>query len=146
MLQKHLITLIIVAVILFLPGCGGAKKPDGLPELHPCHITITLNGVPLDGAIVSLSGNDGRFPGNGFTDKQGIAVIRTRGQFIGVAEGTYKVTVSKIQSPPSTGKDEGSTEEPKPLVNPKYASSTTTPLECIVKSGNNNFEFKVEAP
>jgi hypothetical protein len=51
-----------------------------------------------------------------------------------------------MQLPPSTGKDEGSTEEPKPLVNPKYASPTTTPLECIIKSGNNNFEFNVEAP
>jgi hypothetical protein len=145
MIQKTLILFIIVDVILTLPGCGGGKKPDGLPDLYPCQITITLKGTPLEGAVVSLLGNDGRWPGNGITDRQGIAVIKTRGQFIGVAEGTYKVTVSKVFLPPSTGKDEGSTEEPKLLVNPKYVTPETTPLNCTVKSGVNQFEFQVEA-
>ncbi|MDR2754875.1 MAG: Ig-like domain-containing protein [Planctomycetaceae bacterium] len=146
MLRKISKTLCLLAVILCLSGCSKTKKPDGLPDLYPCHVKVTINNEPLKGAAVSLSGNDGRWPGNGITDQQGIAVIRTRGQFVGVAEGTYKVTVSKMLSPPSTGKDEGSTEEPKPLVNPKYATPTTTPLECVVKSGTNNFEFKVEEP
>jgi hypothetical protein len=146
MSQKYLTTFIIVAVILFLSSCGGSKKPDGLPDLYPCQIKITINNAPLEGAVVSLSGNDGRWPGNGFTDQQGVAVIKTHGQFVGVAEGTYKVTVSKVLSPPPTGKDEGSTEEPKLLVNPKYVTPEKTPLDCTVKPGINNFEFNVEVP
>ncbi|MDR2439918.1 MAG: carboxypeptidase-like regulatory domain-containing protein [Planctomycetaceae bacterium] len=146
MLRKILTTLVFVTVILYLSSCGGTKKPDGLPDLYPCRIVVTVNEAPLEGALVSLSGNDGRWPGNGFTDQQGIAVIRTRGQFVGVAEGTYKVTVSKVLPPPPTGKDEGSTKEPKQLINSKYTTPETTPLECVVKSGTNNFEFKVEVP
>jgi hypothetical protein len=146
MLNKTACYCVLIFALLFLSGCGGTKKPDGLPNLHPCRITVTMNGSALEGASVTLSGSDGRWSGNGRTDVNGAAVIVTRGQFQGVAEGEYKVTVSKIVPPTSRGKDEGSNEEPKTLVNTKYASPATTPLTCTVKPGTNQFEFSVDAP
>lgn len=142
----------ILPILLFLilvagwTGCG-KPKPEGLPDLQPCQVKVTMDGMPLDGAVVSLLSQNGQWPGNGRTDAQGLAVIFTRGQYPGVAEGEYKITVSKIVPPPPVG-DEGTSKEtvPKPLVKEIFSQPEATPLSCTIKRGTNTVEVKVEKP
>lgn len=145
MKQVFLIFFLVGIPVLFSGGCGGSKKPDGLPDLHPCEVRISMNGSPLADADVSLIGADGRWPAGGRTDATGTAKIATRG-YPGAAEGDYKVTVGKMSVPPSMGGDVASTEEPKPMIHEIYSNSGTTKLQCTVKPGPNSFDFTVEVP
>lgn len=91
-------TVTITCIILLnLLGCSGPKKPDGLPTLHSCKVTITQSGKPLDGAIVQLHGVNNSVPWtvNGVTDRSGVAVIKTQTLFSGAPEGKYIVSVTK---------------------------------------------------
>lgn len=145
-MAKFFPILSISILALAIAGCGGSPKPEGLPDLVPCTVTVTMGGAPLEDASVSLVAPDGRWPGNGRTDSKGKAVIMTRGQYAGVAPGDYKVTVTKTLPPPATGRDEGSDAEPESLVASKFTSLQTTPLTCNVAPGSADFTFEVDAP
>ncbi len=143
MIRKIATITSVVFVVVSICGCGDSR-PDDLPELHPCRISVKIGGLPLDGASVSLIGEDGRWPGNGRTGSDGVARITTRGRFEGIAQGEYKVTISKVLPPPPSDKDERNEKEPESLIDGKYSSYATTPLTCSVKPGPNKFEFTVE--
>ena len=134
-------------LLLVTSGCGGPQKPEGMPPLYPCSITIIQDESPLAGAIVSLvsPSGDGKWSSSGQTDEKGIAKLITYGQFQGAPEGSYHVTVSKRISdgdPPKPNVDEnGRVLGPPVLVVPSYielialefTSSKTTPLTIEVK-------------
>jgi hypothetical protein len=138
------IAFLSLILLLFQNGCGGPQKPDGMPPLYPCSITILQDETPLAGAVVALVG-DGKWASHGQTDEKGVAKIITYGQFQGSPEGTYLVTVSKRISegdPPKSNVDEnGRVLGPPTLVVPsyvelvasEYTSSKTTPLTIEVK-------------
>ena len=138
---------VAVLFAFFLAGCSREIKPDGLPDLHPCEINLTMKGVPLEGAAVSLYGSDGRWNPSGQTNAQGRAIIITR-QFSGAAAGDYKVVVSKYEKVVRSPSSDSSPELPPPpsLVAEQYSRPDTTPLSCTVKPGKNSFDFTVEAP
>jgi len=89
--------VIAIVFLLCLSGCGGPNKPDGLPTLYPCKITITQLGKPLEGALVQFHGVDHSVPWtvNGITNGAGVAIIKTQTLFTGAPEGQYVVTVMK---------------------------------------------------
>jgi hypothetical protein len=141
--MKQLIIIFYVLLFCAMIGCRKEKYPADLPRLHPCHITVQMKGSPLEGATVSLLPEQGKWGAAGITNTQGIAELRTR-NYHGVAEGHYKVTVSKIQSSTSSGTDEGTAIPPVSLVNETFSNPEKTPLKYEIRQGKNSFDFTVD--
>ena len=141
------IVFCVLILLLIQSGCRGPQKPEGMPPLYPCSITIIQDDAPLVGAIVSLISQtgDGKWSSSAQTDEKGVAKLITYGQFQGSPEGNYHVTVSKRISdgePPKSNVDEsGRVLGPPVIVVPsyielvamEYTSSKTTPLTIEVK-------------
>ncbi len=138
-----------------LVGCGpsGPKKPEGLPELFPCSVTLTNGGAPVDGAIVTLCPVDASnaWSSTGVTDQNGVAEIMTYGDFPGAPVGQYKVTAMKsdvvVEDNPMgiDAPNNGVYEASDVGVDKKYNYEANTPLELEVKSGDANaFTFELE--
>ncbi len=80
------------AVAGFLVGCG-----ESGPKLVPVTGTVTLNGKPLEGAVVSFQPDasmPGAMPAEDVTGPDGNYKALTKGRS-GVVPGKYKVVVSK---------------------------------------------------
>ena len=89
---------LIVSLIFLFPGCGGdGGRPADMPPLFPVTITITQEGVPLEGATVTLHSSTPSTYGTatGTTDSSGTARMRTYG-FNGAPAGEYVVTVDRV--------------------------------------------------
>ena len=151
---KSLCALMIVlgcSVLILSAGCsGGPSKPDDMPALTPCTITVTHNGSPVEGASVLLSPKSGKFSAAGTTDASGKAVMKTNGMYDGVAAGEFLVTVTKLEDTgyvappePEDPKEWEKWEEqlknqpqPKNLLPEKYASFGTSELTLTVSEGS----------
>lgn len=141
-----LATTCIVALVVFV-GCNGKKKPDGLPKLFPCSVTITQGGSPLEGATVSLFSDSSSWGAAGTTNESGVAKIFTYGDFAGAPEGVYKVTVEKNRLDSDVDLTNLSPNETPnvtaiDLVNVKYKNRDTTDLTLEVK-GKTTASFDV---
>ena len=103
LIMQTRILLALTLVLCVLSGCQGEKRPDGLPELFPCVITIIQGGQPLEGADIRLVPEDRQlgWTSNGKTDASGKAKISTHTGFAGAPAGTFKVLVSKMEMSPS---------------------------------------------
>lgn len=81
---------------VLLSGCGGSDRPP----LEAATGTVTLNGEPLEGAMVALqpvADDNSRYqrPSRGVTDAQGKFTVGTYGADDGIPAGRYKVGVLK---------------------------------------------------
>jgi len=91
--------LIPLVAILALVGC------DSGPKLVPVTGTVTMNGKPLEGAMVSFlpdQANPIATTGSDTTGPAGNYKIMTRGR-AGLAPGKYKVGISKVETPKGVG-------------------------------------------
>ena len=147
--------LILAVCLLPLSGCGGKALPEGMPKLTPTILTVTLDGAPLEDAIVGLIPLDsanGRWNAGGVTDKSGKAKIRTLAEYDGVVPGKYKVTVTKTYVEPlpegMTYQESLKFKRPPDVeyVHKDYATQSKTPLELEVGSSAVNETFEVEKP
>ncbi len=134
-----------LAVLLFLVACGCSAEsvPDGLPDLYPTTLTIHQSGSPLVGASVQLIATDpvlGKWVSGGSTNAKGEVVVMTHGNFEGAPAGKFKVTVNKTQTEGQVaGNDPGVSSPVKmyDLVDAKFRSVTTTPVEVEITAGEN---------
>ena len=129
-------SLLLLLCLVPLAGCTKNAVPDGLPKLVPITLTITQEGVPLSGAVVSLVG-DAQFAAGGVTDDNGRAVLSTHGRYKGSPLGKFKVCVVKTDSDPfpEPGTPEFAARKPRQtytFVERQYTQSETTPLEIDV--------------
>jgi hypothetical protein len=134
-----LIFLVLVA------GCAREQRPEGIPTLYPCNITITQDGKPLAGAMVTLyteSSEDRRWSPGGTTDSQGVIQIKVLGKYLGAPAGTYKVTVAKheIENVDSNSYYHVS------LVETQYIKVKDTPLKIEVTPQGVTQTFDVGKP
>ena len=93
--MRTFLFLTISTVLLLQAGCGrNDGRPPDMPRLYPVSITITQDGSPLEGAVVTLTIQTPRNYGTatGLTNASGVAILRTHG-FNGVPVGQYTVTV-----------------------------------------------------
>ena len=141
----RLLARTVIVLSLILSGCGESAKPSrGVPVSG----TITMDGVPLEGASVTFM-NDS-FVGYGTTDSSGKYRLVQ-----GALAGTNKVTISKIEwggdvvfDDPASGMDRGQMEAaalgnagmdtpelPKDLVPEEYSNPAKTKLTFDVPSG-----------
>ena len=140
--------ILILLSLITLFGCAKQSVPDGLPKLVPVTLTITQEGTPLAGAVVSVVDLSGgiSFMVGGTTDVNGNVVLYTHGQYKGAPLGKFKVRVVKTESdplPPAPQRDTPEFEAyikemrknpPKTymLVEKQYTNVNTTPLELDI--------------
>lgn len=144
--------LIFTCHVLCTSGCSfGPKKPEGMPKLCPTEVTVSSDSGPVADAIVSLIPADGtraKWGSGGKTNSNGVAKIKTHGQFDGVPVGKYKITVKKTETqgdtPPPMGTDaksqqvydeymkSGSKQRFFSVIDDKFSTAKSTDLEMEV--------------
>ena len=144
--QKLPIVLFLAAFTVIVAGCGGEKKPEGLPPLTPLTVTITQTGTPLEKAsvrfieTVSDKGAQ-KWSVSGVTDDKGEAIMKTHG-FPGVPVGSYKVVVSKEEIVYDNGTPPNVTDRLN-LVEKKYTNIRETDLKADIAEGTATITFDV---
>jgi len=152
-MQRGFLFVLIVFSFTWTGCNSGPALPPDLPKLSPCVITVTQDGAPLDGAMVSLLSMDGNqqwFPG-GRTDASGKVELFTNGRYKGVPHGKYKIVITKTETDPSTlgpapDKDASGYDawlrqsaaevlQSYSSVEKQYAKAETTPLEIDMAGG-----------
>lgn len=148
-----------VLLLILLAGlsCRHDSRPDDLPKLTPCVLTLTQAQAPLAGAIVNLYSRDShlKWTISGITDASGRVALKTHGRFPGVPEGEYIVVVIKteIEQPikPTVGADGTDVHPGGPLthyhlVDPQYSDRKTSPLHQTVQGRSVQAAFELGAP
>ena len=164
---RFILLLTFVVFSCSFSGCGGEPRPKDLPPLFPISVTVEQEGQPVPGAVVTLHRADGdaRWSASCETGSDGIAKnFFTNGKYKGVAEGTFKVCVRKLEReavekvdlPPEPTdpferfqwrqKYEESQKRPESydLIESKYFDPKLTTLEVEVAAGGKN-EFTIDA-
>lgn len=153
--MKHYRIAFILVILTFVTcvSCAKVQKPDGMPDLYPCTITLTQGGEPLEGASILCQSDDSkliRWAITGLTDANGVAKIFTMGKFEGAPLGTYAVVVTKeeTEGAESAPADIGDMTSGGPrgtvfsLVSLELTTKETTPLKMTVEAkGDNQFNF-----
>ncbi|MCL2348997.1 MAG: hypothetical protein FWC50_12160 [Planctomycetaceae bacterium] len=149
-MNQRLFILFLCIAGLFVAGCGGEKKPDGMPTLHKATLTFTQGGTPLADATITLTPQDAanvRWPAGGTTDSQGVLHVKTMAQYDGAPAGKYKIIVSKTETEGAAAPTESSdaagarpavsTQKMYNLIEKDYRFADTTPLTVEIKAGKN---------
>ncbi len=100
MQMKLFYPLALILAAFVFNGCSKENRPDDLPKLYPVTLTFTLDGRPLDNALVNLVTEDktiSKWTVGSVTDAEGKAIIVTHGQFRGAPAGKFKVCVKKTE-------------------------------------------------
>lgn len=142
-------TLVVgVCLVLLVAGCaGGSTKP----ATHAVKGTVTFDGKPLEGALVSFLPEGDHQPANGTTDASGVYTLTTFTQGDGAMEGSYRVTVTKFPAAGGAGGGEGDDYVPPSgdLPTPKnelpkqYANPAESGFTAAVKPGGGAFDFSL---
>lgn len=165
-LKSALALGLAIAVLAPLSGCGGKKKPEGLPSLEPTTLTFTVDGKGLANANISLQPVDNKsnkWVPSGKTDASGKVELQTGGPFKGAPVGEYKVVVSADEEidygedgPPPSRDDAQAYEDWSRKSDPnkwkryspvdaKYTNMADTPLSITIQAGKNAQEFDLGA-
>jgi hypothetical protein len=148
-----------MAVVIGLSGCGGSKPPEFVERMVPATGTVTLDGEPLEGAIVEFhpdAKGNGAEVAVGTTDAQGkyelITPIarRTLEESKGAVPGKYRVIIQKTVMPdgspvpPDTTDADAEADGARQLLPPRYSDLEQTTLTADVESGPsvNDFELR----
>ncbi|MFO1020946.1 MAG: hypothetical protein U0903_09650 [Planctomycetales bacterium] len=136
-----LLSLVYLSLLAFTPGC--ARKPVPKVTLVPIEGKVTLNGQPLDNALIRFQPLDKTLGPAGVSPvKQGTYSLD---QKHGVPIGELRVEISDL--PPADGEPPpGERLAPKPpaIVPERYQTDS----QLIVKTvpGPNKQDFKLTAP
>jgi hypothetical protein len=148
---------ILFIAALMIAGCSASDKPTDLPSLYPCTVIITQDNSPLAEAAVEfvpVDSANAKYRAASITGEDGKVFMKTYG-FSGVPIGKYKVVVSKeilddlvYADNPSTGQKEVVHFKRYQMIEPKYLSAATTPLEIEItgKKKNEQYLFDVGQP
>lgn len=160
MMNKNSCRILFCLGFFFLSlfsGCGKSDRPDDLPPLNPCKLTIVQEGKGLADAFVSMYSTDPTFKWvvAGNTDAQGVVQPTTHSRFPGVPVGDYKIVVSKIERsdqgnrslvPDGEQSSGQKSVEIFQLVEKKFSDVSTTPLTLSIQKGSNAQTFDVGKP
>ena len=163
--------LVLAFGALMSSGCGSGEER---PPVYQVTGTVTRNGTPLEGAVVTFSPAEAGRAASGTTDASGKYTLTTWAKDDGAELGRYRVTITKYDSPPdqadaaATGPAEvdldnlvleeeypadydemAASQEPsgsKNLLPPKYAVPETSGFEAQVTEDEekNVFDFKLD--
>ncbi len=148
MLKKFL----FVVISGCLAGCGAEAKPDPDPSVVVSGV-VTMDGKPLDRAMVSFIPMGGATQGNGgsgLTDSTGKYELSSQvgdAVVVGTPPGKYKVLISKMIKP------DGSVADPKepPMMSAaresvplKYSDFATGTLSETVSTSGGTYNFDLK--
>ena len=142
------LTLFLLGLLLG-GGCHWQKLPADLPKLYPCKITIKdKDGNPLPMVLVSVNSEDTsfRWGGSGETNASGVATILTAGQYRGLAQGKYRVTLLHFEYI-KTGQiaDSGvEITDMRSLMPEEYTDSAKTPFHFEMEAKATSVTFQLE--
>ncbi|MDD3590785.1 MAG: carboxypeptidase-like regulatory domain-containing protein [Thermoguttaceae bacterium] len=150
MLNKKLsLVLILVALLTFVPACGGKKiKTEGVTG------TVTLDGQPLPYATVYFIPAEGNgHEASGVTNENGEYKLQT---LLGKADagttpGKYLVKFDCYEDYETgrTSKDEDGNDIPeiesRSIIPSRYNDPKTSGFEAEVASGSNRFDFDLRS-
>ena len=131
----------LFAGILLSTGCGGGReRPKDLPPLFPGTLTFTQGGVPLAEANIILH-SESKWSVGGNTNEKGEMKLVTNGLWNGAPEGSYKITVRKIE----VVLDEvtGNVRKQTDVIEDQFKREKTTPLAVEIGKSDNNKTFDV---
>jgi hypothetical protein len=144
-MKTFLMAICSLIMVVSFVGCGGGGD---FPDTVPMECTITMDGVAVEGAIVSFLSEDGEYSGSGQTDAEGVAIIETFEAEDGVVPSSYIVTVRKVEiTETSASSDPGGAVniDEKFLVNEKYSRRSSSGLAVTVTTdGPNEVTFDLE--
>lgn len=151
--------LAALATTVLLAGCSSGLRelPEETAELVPVGGVVTLDGEPLNNAVVQFypaSGGKGGEGGGtayfGHTDLTGRFDLASPGGRSGAAPGSYTVVISKFARPdgspfpPDADSGEFAADGVE-HVPPKYSDPAETELRATVpQDGKTDFEFPLK--
>jgi len=110
--------LVVAVGFAAISGCGGK-------DTFPTQGVVTLDGKPLEGAVVQARPQTGGGKdASAVTRSDGTFELQT-GQTKGVARGTYSITITKFEAP-KPGEYKGRSSLPA-----DYSSPQSTPFKNI---------------
>ncbi len=122
--------------LIALAGCSGGSdggiKP---PELGKVTGTVTLDGNPLEGAMVEFSPANSR-PSFGTTNAEGVYTLSYDEKRVGAAVGEHTVKIITRQGTAALGDSEA--------VPARYNEKSE--LKATVESGDNTFDWELTSP
>ncbi|MDR1484575.1 MAG: carboxypeptidase-like regulatory domain-containing protein [Planctomycetaceae bacterium] len=146
MKMRLCLRIFCVLFLFFHFGCGGRvlPRPEGLPVLYPCDITVTFGGVPIRGVRVMLlpQEENKKWKPSGLTNAEGNVELSSSYGYAGVPAGIYTITFSLIQEP-----DEEETRRgipPLSLIPLKYSQGKSKEI-VEIKPEQNKFTFNLDA-
>ncbi|MDR3110330.1 MAG: hypothetical protein LBU65_11710 [Planctomycetaceae bacterium] len=147
-MTKKIIVLLFLAV--FCTACNSRPKlerPEGMPELVPCSITVTFDGKSIQGVtilLVPLEG-DTQWSPSGTTDTNGRAYPDTSYGFKGVPVGKYKVSFTCFETDPNYNENDPKSPWAKSSIPLKYSKSKSKEVLEVRPNEKNNFVFNLDA-
>jgi hypothetical protein len=150
-MRLQFVALAVGALVLSLAaGCGGGGKAD-LPKLVPVSGTVTLDGKPLAGAMVSFiptGATPGRSMFYGATGADGRYELVYDEKHKGAPEGQFMVLCNKWVMPDGSDFPRDSKVAPmdggaRELLPPRYSLDGTSELRATVKAGGPPIDFKL---
>ena len=127
-------------------GCDGPKGDYSLVELGKAQGTVTLDGQPLEGAVVRFIDQGDETFSYGLTDRSGRYSLRFDSEMEGVKLGrkTVRISVSEsVLGANVAAGEEGGDPDAKPkqkdLIPSRYNEASE--LVCDVVQGTNQFDF-----
>lgn len=120
-----------------------------MPKIYPCKITIKdKDGNLMPKVVVSVNPEDrtNRWGGSGETNASGVAEILTSGQYPGLSEGKYRVTVLAFEHIPTGKYDDTGAEiiDSKSLIPAEYSDSAKTPFHFEMEAKATTQTFQLE--
>ena len=148
----------LLLVFLTLSGCT-SSLPKGARPTEPVSVTVTYNGEPVEGAIVTfISDESGPVGAYGRTDARGVARMKTYVEGDGAVVGAHKVTIAKTETVGGAHAEQSAENYDPPelsagyvpptvkyLIPQKYMSPGTSGLSAeVTENGPNEFQFDLK--
>ena len=126
--------LLLLALCLVVFGCDSTPSPDGMPKLSSCTVTVQSDGQPFENAVVEFHHPDPtfRWTPSATTNTAGKAVMVTHGQYFGVVDGDYVITVNKTERAAFDPEKPPKEVKVYTFVDPKFCDPKTSPLKIGV--------------
>jgi hypothetical protein len=149
MTRNLIYTTILIIFVTFSISCNNRPKlerPEGMPELHPCSVTVTFGGQAIEGVVVSLTPEDGsKWGASGSTNKNGTAALSTSYGFKGVPEGKYTIAFVRIIQNPDFDDNDPKSMPFRSLIPAKYGKGKSKETVEIKAGEKNKFTFELDA-
>ncbi|MDR2116557.1 MAG: hypothetical protein LBP87_09260 [Planctomycetaceae bacterium] len=134
----------IAILVLFIFGCRKPERPEGMPDLTPCIVSVTFGGEKIEGVGVQLHPQDlttNEWVSGGRTDVNGKAILKTGAYFDGAVPGTYIVSFQKFAEPELS--PDGMLLQSKPLIPKKYMQGQSKETITVTKE-QKEYVFELE--